>query len=218
MGSKAENANERPRIFEACQPICRKGLEALFADMGLDLVAVSDGTGDVVAEVRQSGAELALLDVDLPGVGVPETLEELILREPRVRVIYGSLVPDVEDLLLALEGGAAGYVALDGPLDELKRDLERARSGDMTVSARFEHLLVDELRERGERSDQKDLTPQQAIIVELIADGLSTAEIADKLTISPLTVKAHYAGINRTLGVSSKAAAVAHAFRRGILS
>jgi DNA-binding NarL/FixJ family response regulator len=109
-------------------------------------------------------------------------------------------------------------VALDSPLDELRDDLDRARNGGATVSARFQHLMMDALRERGEHSEEKALSPRQASIIKLVADGVSTAEIADMLSISPLTVKSHYSGINEKLGVSSKAAAVAEAFRRGILS
>ena len=206
------------RVYVACQPVCRAGLRELLEGLGFEVVEISDGDRDVVPEVRRSGAEMAILDVGRPGVDVARVLAQLSRGEPGVRVVFGSHAPASPDLFMAIESGAAGFVALDSPLEELRQDLDRARSGGPTVSARFEHVLMDEIRERGGSSEQRTLTPRQATIIKLVADGHPTQKIAEVLSISPLTVKSHYSGINRTLGVSSKAAAVAEAFRRGILA
>lgn len=204
--------------YVACQPICLAGLVEVVRAAGFDVVATSDGTEDVVPEVLRCEAEMAVLDLTLSGVEVDHVLDELGGNGSRVRVVFGSHSPSGEEALEAVEGGAAGFLAFDSPLAELRDDLERTRSEPTTVSARFEHLVMDELRTRGEHADDRQLTPRQATVIAMVADGLSTAEIAERLSLSPLTVKAHYAGINEALDVSSKAAAVAAAFRRGLLS
>lgn len=204
------------QVFLACQPICLAGLSRVIHAAGLELIGTSDGTEDVVPAIRQSRAEVAVLDVSRAGVVVERVLGELGTGTP-VRVVFGSHSPTGAEALQAIELGAAGFLALDSSLGDLQRDLARTRWEATTVSARFEHLVIEELRERGVHADDKALTPRQATIIGLVADGLSTSQIAEQLSLSPLTVKAHYAGINENLGVSSKAAAVAAAFRRGIL-
>ena len=102
------------------------------------------------------------------------------------------------------------------PVEELRQDLDRAREGADRVLLLFEHVLMDEIgaRRSWRESSRCGRPPSSRAAV----DGHPTEKIAEVLSISRVTGQSDYSGINRTLGVSSKAAAVAEAFRRGILA
>ncbi|HEY4454773.1 MAG TPA: response regulator transcription factor, partial [Pseudonocardiaceae bacterium] len=122
---------------------------------------------------------------------------------------------DTDDYVLpAIEAGATGYLLKDAPCAELLRAVQAAAAGQSVLSPAVATRLVTRVRTPGE----DPLSQRELEVLELVAAGTTNREAAAKLFISEATVKTHLLNIYSKLGVSDRAAAVAEAFNRGLLT
>jgi DNA-binding NarL/FixJ family response regulator len=136
-----------------------------------------------------------------------------------ILVATRSESPDVA--AVALAAGARGVLPNDREAHPLIDAFRRARAGELVLPARDLPFLVDRLRERGapgrdERALLASLTGRETEILALLADGMSTRDVADRLDISPLTVQSHVKNVLAKLGVHTKVEAVRIAWRHGL--
>lgn len=191
----------------------RTGLRLVLERNGFEVVAeAADATGAVEAAAR-ARPELCLVDADLPGGGI-RAVGRIVARLP-TDVVVLARKPRPVDALDAVRAGASGYLSANTDPQGIVRALKAVREGEIAIPRSLLGSVVDELRtrERGRRlriRGQADieLTRRQAEVLGLLRDGLSTAEIAARLGLTPVTVRRHVALVLERLGAANRAEAV----------
>ena len=179
------------------------------------------GTAHTLAEARSlvgsCRPDVVLLDVALPDgdgiAGIPELLE----RHPGARVVVLTGTTSDRALVAAVEAGAAGFLSKSGGVRRVV-DTVRAAAADEAVlpEATLERLLPL-MRQRAE-DQQVRLTEREVEVLQLVAEGLTNAAIAERLVVSLHTVRNHVARISRKLGAHSKLEALSIALRQGLVT
>jgi DNA-binding NarL/FixJ family response regulator len=189
---------------------------ALEADQRFVVCAMAtDAAAAVHAAVRER-PDLCLLDVRMPGSGIAAAWE-IAARLPEAKIVMLTVSDEDSDVFAALRARAAGYLPKAMDLRRLPDALAGVCSGEAAMPRALMARLLERFHGReprwrhvitGEPADQR-LTSREWEILELLAQGLSTAEIARRLVLSPSAVRAHIAAIVRKLGVANRNAAVA---------
>jgi DNA-binding NarL/FixJ family response regulator len=189
----------------------------------VEVVAEAASAEQALIVAPSARPDVALLDLDLPGMNGLGLLRELVPRLPDTRFVMLSATVDRGDVLESLRLGAVGYLTkdLDGPA--LLRSVRGAAEGDLAmprrVAARAIRDLVEVSRHSGARDDGGlgQLSPRETETLRLLAQGLTDREIAEALTISTRTVETHVSNILRKLDARNRAEAARHWFgeRRG---
>jgi DNA-binding NarL/FixJ family response regulator len=176
----------------------------------IDVVAEADTGDKVLPLVGQTGPDVVLLDVRMPGMDGLAVLEQLRERYPSVAVVMLSAIDDPALVRAALERGAAAFV------------LKHVEPGDLAAAVRqvvggaiFRPL--DLLPASAGSMDEAGLSKRELSILEALESGASNAAIAKDLFLAEQTVKFHLTNIYRKLGVSSRTEAVHSAYERSIL-
>ena len=188
--------------------------QALDADGRFEVCAdTADAPGAVQAAVRER-PDLCLLDVRMPGGGLSAAWE-IAARLPRTKIVMLTVSSEDTDLFAALRAGAEGYLLKTMNFTRLPDALDGVCSGEAAMPPTLVARLLKRFRAREPRWRQpldqgsaQHLTSREWEVLELLAQGCSTAEIANGLVITSSAVRAHIAAIVRKLGVSDRAAAV----------
>lgn len=195
-------------------PPTRAGVRAALERASFSVCAEAADAPAAVEAARRERPDVCLLDIHMPGDGIRAA--ETIARElPETAVVMLTVSRADEDLFSALRVGASGYLLKDIDPGRLPHALLGVLEGEAALPRRLVALLMEEFRERrrrhripllGRRS--VELTDREWEVLDLMRKGLSTQEIADKLFISPVTVRTHVSAILRKLHVSSREAAL----------
>jgi two-component system nitrate/nitrite response regulator NarL len=198
-------------------PLYRKGLvESIEAREGLELVGEAIDGRQALDAVRTLRPEVVVLDLRLPELDGIEVLRLIEAEELGARVLLLSAHLDGDLVYDAFESGAAGYLSKEALGDEVCDAVLAVASGERALSPQLQHRLVEEIARRKE--EKTELSFREREILELMAEGLSNAQIAERLSVSESTVKSYAGRMYEKLSVSSRGAAIAEAMRRGILS
>jgi serine/threonine-protein kinase PknK len=210
----------RVRVFIADDhPVYREGLVQHWAVSGDIEVAGSTGNGiDVVAGIRRSGADVAVVDLRLPGMDGLAILSEIAATSLPTAVLILTAYVDSATVYAALAQGARGFLEKAASFEEITRAVLAVAGGETVIAPMVSGVLAAEIRTRGRDEAKSLLTERETAILTLAADGLSAQQIARDLGISVPTVKTHLARIYTKLDVPDRASAVAQAFRRGLLT
>ncbi|HWC13706.1 MAG TPA: response regulator transcription factor [Actinomycetota bacterium] len=195
-------------------PPQRAGIRGALEDAGFDVLAeVGDAKAAVEAAVEYR-PDVALLDIHMPGSGI-WAAARITEAAPETAVVMLTVSRDDGDLFAALRAGAAGYLLKDTDPDRLPRALEGVLNGEAALPRTLVARLMDEFRTqgRGGRSllgadGRSKLTSREIEILELLREGLSTKDIAERLFVTPVTVRTHIASLLKKLKVPDRAAAV----------
>jgi DNA-binding NarL/FixJ family response regulator len=200
-----------PRVIlaEADEPV-RLGLRAALEADGFEIGAEPASADDAVAAARDADADLCLLDVELAGGGIAAAAR--ISREaPAVAVVMLAAVEDEREVIDAVRAGASGYLLKGMDPPRLPAALRGVLAGEAAVPRRLTAKVIDALRERRGRAIVVDgrrvaLSQREHDVLSLLGEDLPPAEIAQRLGISPVTVRRHVSDLRRKLGVRDRAA------------
>ena len=202
--------------------LVRAGIRALLEK--LPAVAVvgeaSDGR-EVLDLVKMQRPDLVLMDIAMPGLNGLEATARIAQEFPEVRVIILSMHYDEEYYWRALKAGAAGYLLKKAATAELETALQRVVQGEIYLSREISTRLLKKFPLHGvadRKSPLEQLTSRQREILQLIAEGKNTKEIADILKISPKTVEYHRMKLMNCLNVFDIPGLVRFALRVGLIS
>jgi DNA-binding NarL/FixJ family response regulator len=195
-------------------PPTRTGVKAALERAGFEVLAeVADAAGAVDAAERER-PDVCLLDIHMPGNGI-SAAAQITHAHPEIAVVMLTVSRDDNDLFDALRAGALGYLLKDTDPDRLPHALRGVLEGEAALPRALVARVIDEFRERGKRrrlplAKQKgvELTSREWEVLELMRDDLSTAEIAERLFVSPVTVRSHIAAVLRKLRVPDRKAAL----------
>jgi DNA-binding NarL/FixJ family response regulator len=196
-------------------PVVRDGLSGMFArDPGFEVLGeAGDGT-EAIRLAQALTPDVILMDLRMPGMDGLTAITELARQGITARVLVLTTYDTDSYVLPAIEAGATGYLLKDAPRAELLRAVRAAAQGQAVLSPSVATRLMSRVRE----PETKPLSRRELEILRLVAAGTTNRDAAAKLLISEATVKTHLLNIYAKLGVSDRAAAVAEAFNRGLLT
>ena len=196
-------------------PIVRDGLQGILASHpDFEVVGQAANGAEAVRQTQALRVDVVLMDLRMPEMGGVEAIKMLRTRRPDTHILVLTTYDTDTEVLSALEAGATGYLLKDAPREDLIRAVKAAHRGESTLSPAVASRLVG--RVRGAQAGA--LSPRELEIIKLIADGANNREAAAKLFISEATVKTHLLHIFEKLVVRDRAAAVAEAYRRRLIS
>ncbi len=195
--------------------IVREGLKRLFETVDDMVVAGEASSGEQALELIETcRPDVVLMDVRLPGISGVAATATIRTGHPEIRVLALSTFLDDELIFGALRAGASGYLVKDVEPDylfsaiRLAANDEAVLSGDAASRLILRVLEKDEPRPAAPDSLIARLTPQERVVLDFLAKGLSNADIAETLVISAKTVKTHLSNIFQKLGVHNRTQAV----------
>jgi len=197
--------------------VVREGLRAfLELQEGIEVAGeAADGQAGVAAAERLR-PDVVLMDLVMPRLDGVGAMRELRSRLPDVKVIVLTSFADDEQLLPAVQAGAAGYLLKNAQPQELARAVRAAHAGEAVVDPHIAARLLDSIAQPAGEPPADQLTPREQEVLELIARGLSNKRIARELGIAEKTVKTHVGHVLAKLGVSDRTQAALLAVRTGL--
>lgn len=202
--------------------LIRQGIVGLLRSQSdIEVVGEASAAREGMDLVARLSPDVVLLDVAMPGLSGLDAARELHARDPDLGILMLT-IHDREDYLFeALRAGASGYVLKGADVQELLAAVRAAARGDVyLLPAAVKTLISDYLRRAaaGEDRERYDgLTDREREILRLIAQGMTTARIAEELVLSPHTVQSHRDRIMSKLDLHSKADLVRYALSRGLI-
>jgi DNA-binding NarL/FixJ family response regulator len=200
--------------------LVRAGIRSLLEKMsGIEVVAEARDGYEALELTKKHFPNVVLMDIAIPGLNGLEALARATKEFPAVKVIILSMHANEEYVLRALRAGACGYLLKDAAVTELELALRAVTRGETYLSPRISKRVIGSYLERlgNERPLREELTPRQREIVQLIAEGKSTKEIAFLLKVSVKTVEAHRAQLMARLDIRDVAGLVRYAMRVGLV-
>jgi DNA-binding NarL/FixJ family response regulator len=196
-------------------PIVAAGLGALLADEPwVDAVDTAATVAQALQVVRVRPPRLAVVDLRLPDGNGVDLIRSLVALEPGLRAVVLSMHADADAAVRALASGAVGYLLKDSPPQEMRVALASAARGGLVVDPSVALPVRRSLG--GARRVLPSLTPRQEQLLDLLAAGLATSEIADRLCLTPKTVRNRLSEVFAALGVSTRAEAIVAAREAGL--
>jgi DNA-binding NarL/FixJ family response regulator len=196
-------------------PVVRDGLSGMFApDPDFEVVGEASDGAEAVRLAQAVKPDVILMDLRMPGMDGVAAITELVRRSVPVRVLVLTTYDTDSYVLPAIEAGATGYLLKDAPRAELLRAVRAAAAGQGVLSPSVATRLMSRVR-----TPAPELLSQRELeVLELVAAGTTNRDAAVRLFISEATVKTHLLHIYAKLGVTDRAAAVAEAYNRGLLT
>ncbi|MCC5580286.1 response regulator transcription factor [Microtetraspora sp. AC03309] len=195
-------------------PIVRDGIRGMFVgDPDFEVLGEAGDGGQAVELARALNPDVILMDLRMPRMDGVSAIKELARLGIAARVLILTTYDTDRDVLPAIEAGATGYLLKDTGRDELIRAVRTAARGEAVLSPSVATRLLGQVR-----APVDPLSARELEVLHLIAEGATNREAAARLFISEATVKSHVLHIYAKLGVNDRAAAVAVAFRRGLLT
>ena len=203
------------------QRVVREGLGTLLGLLdGIELVATAADGEEAVALAAEHEPDIVLMDLRMPRVDGIEAIRRLAERGDRPRAIALTTYADDASVLGALRAGARGYLTKDAGADEIRAAVEAVARGEAALDPSVQRHVVAALAGSGPEVDAPELpdelTRREAEVLGLIAEGLTNAEIAERLVVSAATVKTHVNHIFAKAGVRDRAQAVVYAYSHGL--
>jgi two-component system response regulator DegU len=198
----------------------REGLRRSMTDQGFDVVAEARDGEEAVRLAEECQPDVILMDVTMPELTGVEACRQVRAANPGIRIVMLTMHADQDVLASAIRAGASGYLVKDCSTEEIASAVRMAVSGETVLSPQLAASMLNEVRKLDESQadeDQRIITKREEEVLQLIADGCSTPEVAEKLFISQKTVKNHLASIYQKLDARDRTQAVLQAVRMGIV-
>jgi DNA-binding NarL/FixJ family response regulator len=216
--------NERIRILLVeDHALFRRGLSRLLTEHGFDVVGEAANGEAGVALAEHLRPDVVLTDLHMPVMGGVEVAKRVSEGASGAKVMVLTISMDDADVIAAIRAGASGYLYKDAEPREIASALRATARGEVAVGPGAAAALVGDIRSHdGDDGAEpsppltNELSDREREILALLASGLENAEIAQRLFLSPSTVKNHVSSILAKLGVDSRVQAAVHAVRSGL--
>jgi DNA-binding NarL/FixJ family response regulator len=196
-------------------PIVRQGLvSALDDEADLETVGAAATAEEGLRLVQQYAPDVALLDLELPGLSGLEAIPQLLSVSPSTKLLIFTAYDTDERVLTAIRAGAKGYLLKGASICEIAAAVRTVAAGGTALAPSVAGKLAEAVRApRGAGA----LSAREREVLRLVAQGFPSKQIAGQLNITERTVKFHTASVMRKLGADNRAQAVAIAAQRGLL-
>jgi two-component system response regulator DegU len=201
-------------------PVTREGLRTLLELSGDDAVIVvgeASSGEEAVAQVLQLEPDVVFMDVRMPGISGIEATKQIRKANPGTKVILITIDESRGAISEAIQAGVSGYLLKDASADALLDAAKQAVEGRAVIHPQLTKTFIEEVQHADEAPTTTPLSKREKQILQLVANGSTTKEVARDLGISPHTVKTHLERIFEKLGANDRAQAVAIAIRTGLV-
>jgi DNA-binding NarL/FixJ family response regulator len=201
--------------------IVRSGLHLLLsAQPDFEVVGEAGDGYDLLAQLPTTPTDVVLLDVNMPGMDGPETARQLRAQYPEVRVLALTMLDKENHIFQMLDAGAHGYLLKSSGVDEIITGVRTVAGGGQFLCTAAGLTALQKLRDnpRAEPAEKSgSLSRREIEVLQLISQGLTTGEIADKLFLSKRTIETHRQNMMEKMQVKNTAALIKQAMADGIL-
>lgn len=204
------------------QAMVRSGLR-LILETEADLVVVAEAENgeEALRAAKREKPDVVLMDVRMPVMDGLEATRQITQDNPDIKVIVLTTF-DIDDYVYgALRAGAGGFLLKDAEGDQLIEAIRVIAAGDAIIAPSITKRLITEFASRPQSAEPeglKDLTEREVEVLQLVARGLSNAEIAEELFVSETTVKTHVSHILTKLQLRDRVQAVVVAYESGLIT
>jgi DNA-binding NarL/FixJ family response regulator len=207
------------RVFLADDhPVVRQGLRTfLDSREGIEVVGEAGDGETAVAAVEQQKPDVVLMDLVMPGLGGLAAIRLIRARAPDTRVVVLTSFASDDQVIPAVQAGAAGYLLKDVEPAGLEAAIRLVHEGEALLDPQIAGRVMEEVARPSPVSNLSSLTPREREVLGLLARGLSNRQLADALVVSEKTVKTHVSNILMKLGVHDRTQAALLAVREGLV-
>jgi DNA-binding NarL/FixJ family response regulator len=210
------------------QRVVRDGLAMMLSLLpGLEVVGTAADGEEALNLAAELRPDVVLMDLRMPRCDGIEAIRRLRERLPAIKAIALTTYVDDQSVIEALRAGARGYLTKDASAEEIRQGLIRVVNGEGAIDPTVQHHVMHEIasgpavRTSPDRRTEDPplpagLTPREAEVLALIADGLTNAQVASRLLVSERTVKSHINHLLTKIGARDRAQAVIFAYRNGL--
>ncbi len=192
----------------------REGLELLLGREGFEILGTAGTAAEGRRLVEQLDPDVALIDIRLGEDSGIDLTAKLIDADPERRIMLYTGSSEIDLLISGLDSGARGYALKDGAPSELTTALTTVAEGGTYVDPRLHPALLS----RRATQTQKSLSKREREIMELLSQGLTGEQVAERLFLSPETIKTHIRNAMNKLEANTRVHAIAIALREGFIS
>jgi two-component system, NarL family, response regulator DegU len=196
--------------------LLRQAIRRALEDAGMTVIAEAGDGGEAVRLAGELRPDVVVMDVSMPVLDGVEATRRIHADLPDLPVVIITMHGDEALRRDAVSAGAAGFLTKDVSMQEVVATITQAASSDIALSTELAATILAELEDGIDRPPSP-LTPREEEVLQHIADGCSTSEVADQLFISGKTVKNHLASIYEKLEARDRTQAVLSAVRSGII-
>src|SRR5215207_10087215 len=202
------------------QALARDGLELIVgASPDIEVVGTAENGADALEKVEKLAPDLVLMDLKMPIMNGVQATRRIRERFPQVKVLVLTTYDADEWVVDAIRAGASGYLLKDSPRDEIVAAIQRTAKGETAISAQVTETLY-RVVQHGTPKDStlaEKLNEREREILSLLANGLSNAEIAERMHLAEGTIRNYVSTIFTKLDVSDRTQAAAIAWRHGLV-
>jgi two-component system response regulator NreC len=196
--------------------LVRQGLKSLLEREGFQIVAEASNGQEALHHVQSLNPDIAVMDISMPILNGLEAARQIAVSAPQAKTILLTQHADEQYLAAALEAGVKGYVLKTQIANELIQALRQVSRGDVYLSPGVSRALMEAYRSKSET--RKDpLTSRERQVLQLIAEGKSTKDVASVLGVSVKTAESHRTRLMQKLDIHETASLVLYAVRRGLV-
>jgi DNA-binding NarL/FixJ family response regulator len=185
-------------------PFYRQGLAKLLSQSGVEVVGQASNGPAAIELVEQTAPDVAVVDLNMPGMSGVEVTRRLNERMPASRVLVVSVSAQEEDVTEAILAGASGYVLKDGPVEEVVAGIRAAAASESLLSPRIAGTLLDRIRDREQVQPELPLSQRELQVLGLVAQGRGESEIGETLHIGAGAVTKHISSLLMKLQVENR--------------
>jgi len=197
-------------------PVVRQGLKFLLAREGFSVVAEAVDGRDALRQAEAARPEVAVLDLAMPHLNGLDAAREIMKISPGTRTIILTQHTEEPYILEALRAGVHGYLLKSQAMPEVIQAIRDVHHGKLYLSPAISDVVVGAYRELGGPS-RDPLTPREREVLQLVAEGRTTKQVAEMLGITVKTAESHRSRLMLKLGIHEIAGLVRYAVRRGLI-
>jgi len=197
--------------------IVRQGIRALIERLGVQVVAEAADGLTLIEQVRLHLPDLAIVDVSMPGLNGIDATRQMVAAVPTLAVVLLTMHDEELHVSAALRAGVRGYVLKTQAADELLDAIRTVSTGGTYLSPKVSRMVVSAYVS-GTDSAADPLTARERIVLQLIAEGRTTKDVAATLNLTVKTAESYRARLMEKLDIHDTAGLVRYAIRRGVIT
>ena len=197
-------------------PVVRQGIKFLLDREGFAVVAEAADGREALRKAEELRPGVALLDLSMPGLNGLDAARGIVQVSPATRIIIVTQHSEGHYILAALRAGVHGYVLKSQAASDLVQAIRDVHRGRLYLSPAISSVVIGAYRERG-GPERDPLTPREREVLQLVAEGKSTKQVAEVLGITAKTAESHRSRLMIKLDIHEVAGLVRYAVRRGLV-